>query len=177
MIKQGVKSYSRSLVAVLLWTASPVVPAEIYDITELQHPDTSSSAMTGFYAVTPDGNTILEDPLESGFAISAGSDFNPDRSADVAADPATAGNESGQATDTKKKQPESRTIRIRIKPNRPERNLLDQFQCERHGLYYTSDGRCVVPAFGHFIQPLPHPLTRPGMAPLDARSKVNSSRR
>ena len=176
MISQGKYFYRGPLAVLFLGGVSSAALAEIYDITELQQPDTSSASLSGFYAVTPDGKTTLEDPLESGFAISAGSDFNPERSADVEADPATAGNESGQSTDTKKKQPESRTIRIRIKPNRPERNLADQFQCERHGLYYTSDGRCIVPAFGYYIQPLPHPPARPGMAPMDARSKVKSSR-
>jgi hypothetical protein len=176
MIRQGIKSYSRTLVAVLLWAASPVVPAEIYDITELQQPDTSSSAMTGFYAVTPNGKTTPEDPLESGFATSAGSDFDPERSAVEETESPPEGNDSDQATDTKKKKPESRTIRIRIKPNQPKRNLADQFQCERHGLYYTNDGRCIVPAFGYYTQPLPHPRTGPGMAPMDARSKVKSSR-
>jgi hypothetical protein len=178
MIRQGVKSYSRTLVAVLLWAASPVFPAEIYDITELQQPDTSSSAMTGFYTVTPDGRTTLEDPLESGFAISAGSDFDPQRQIEDEEEnePAATGTESDKASGSKQKQPETQSIRITIKPQRLERNLAEQFQCERHGLYYTNDGRCIVPAFGYYTQPIPRPPTGSGMRPWVPGAKVKSSR-
>ena len=55
MTCQHVKSFSCPLVIVLLGMQSPAMQAEIYDITELQQPDTTSPAMAGFYNVNPYG--------------------------------------------------------------------------------------------------------------------------
>jgi len=154
-----VKSVAYPLAMTLLGIHCTTTQAEIYDITELQQPDNSSPAMTGFYTVTPDGETTLEDPVESGFAISAGSDFDPERTPkeepDIAATP-----------NNKEKKAEPRTVRIRVKRKPPERDLASQFQCERHGFYYTNDGRCILPAYQHYIPAIPQPLPGGGMPPV-----------
>ena len=149
MNDQGVKPASCLLVVIFLWIHSPIVLAEIYDITELQQQDTSSPAMTGFYTVTPDGKTTLEDPLESGFATSAGSDFDPERSPEEASDADSSGKNAEKASSSEKNNRKTRTVRIRVKRKAPERDLAAQFQCERHGFYYTNDGRCIIPAYGY----------------------------
>jgi len=151
--------------AVFLGIDNPAVPAEVVDISDLQQPDNSSAAMAGFYTVTPEGETLLEDPLESGFATSTGSDFDPERAVETEAEPGSSGKESKEESRAKKKRPEKRTIRIRIKREPPQPNLADQFQCERHGFYYTKDGRCILPAYGYPPAVMPHPLPNPGMRP------------
>jgi len=164
MIGQFVKSISYPQAMVLLGIYCTVAQAEVYDITELQQPDNSSPAMTGFYTVTPDGETTLEDPVESGFAISAGSDFDPKRSTEEKPQPEPSEQETEKTSSSKAKK---RTVRIRIKRRPPERDLASQFQCERHGLYYTNDGRCIVPAYQHYLPAIPRPMpgggTHPGM--------------
>ena len=165
MTGQYLKSVLHLPVVVFLGIHSPVILAEIYDITELQQPDASSPAMTGFYSITPDGETTLEDPLESGFATSAGSDFDAVRSSGEEAEPDSSGKKPVTSSSRKKKTRETRTVRIRIKRKAPERDLASQFQCERHGFYYTNDGRCIAPAYRH--RPLiPHPLPEHGMPPM-----------
>ena len=165
IIYQCVKSVGCPLVVVFLAIHSPVLLAEIYNITELQQPDTSSRAMTGFYNVTPDGEQTAEDPLESGFAISAGSDFNPERPPGEKPESITSEEQSGKASRNKKETRETRTILVRVKRKRPERNRADQFQCERHGFYYTNDGRCIIPSYS-YLPIIPQPLPKPGMRPM-----------
>ena len=169
MNDQGVKSVSCPLVIVFLWIHSPIVLAEIYDITELQQPDTTSPAMTGFYDVSPQGESTPEDPMESGFATSASSDFDPERSAEEESDADSSGKNSDETSSSEKKNRETRTILIRVKRKPPERDLASQFQCERHGFYYTNDGRCILPAYGHSAL-TPRPLPEPVMPP---RSRTN----
>ena len=45
-----------------------------------------------------------------------------------------------------------RRIVVRRKPM-SEPDAFEEFRCERVGLYYTSDGRCVVPAYGRRATP------------------------
>ena len=162
-ITQGfLKLVSWLLVTVLLGIHCPVAQAEIVDITELQQPDNSSAAMAGFYTVTPDGETILDDPVESGFAISAGSDFDPERSTEEKPVPEPSEQETEKTSSSKEKK---RTVRIRIKRKPPQRDLASQFQCERHGFYYTNDGRCILPAYQHYLPAIPQPLPGGGMHP------------
>ena len=162
MSGQFAKAIRYPLILVLLGFHYPVAQAEIVDITELQQLDNSSAAMAGFYTVTPDGETTLEDPVESGFAISAGSDFDPERSQEEKPVPESSEQQNEKASNSKKKK---RTIRIRVKRKPPERDLASQFQCERHGLYYTNDGRCIVPAYQHYLPAIPQPLPGGGMHP------------
>jgi len=150
------------LILVLLGIHCPGASAEIYDINDLQQPDKSSAAMAGFYTVTPDGETTQEDPVESGFAISAGSDFDPERSQEEESEPESSEQQTEKVSSSKKKK---RTIRIRVKRKPPQRDLASQFQCERHGLYYTNDGRCIVPAYQHYLPAIPRPMPGGGMHP------------
>ena len=161
-IKSVLKSIGRPLVAVLLGMHCTMAQAEIVDITELQQPDKSSAAMAGFYTVTPDGETTLDDPVESGFAISAGSDFDPERSTEEKPQPEPSEQETEKTSGSKAKK---RTVRIRVKRKPPQRDLASQFQCERHGFYYTNDGRCILPAYQHYIPAIPQPLPGGGMHP------------
>ena len=171
MTSQCVKSVSCLLVIVLLVMQSPAIQAEIYDITELQQPDTTSRAMAGFYSVNPDGESTAEDPLESGFATSAGSNFDPERSPEEEPDANASGDDAETTLHADKKKRKTRTVRIRVKRKPPERDLAAQFQCERHGFYYTNDGRCGAPAYG---QPplIPQPLPGRDMKPT---GKINGN--
>ena len=164
MTCQFVKSVACPLALVLLGIHCTMTQAEVYDITELQQPDNSSSAMTGFYTVTPDGETTLEDPVKSGFAISAGSDFDPERISEE--EPDSPEKKSETTSSGKKKNRETRKVRIRVKRKPPERDLASQFQCERHGFYYTNDGRCILPAYQHYLPAIPQPLPGGGMHPI-----------
>ena len=148
---------------VVLGIHCAMTQAEIFDITELQQPDNTSPAMTGFYTVTPDGETTPEDPVKSGFAITAGSDFDPERAAEDAPGTDASGQSSEEASSSKKPPRKSRTVRIRVRRKPPEQNLADQFQCERHGLYYTNDGRCILPAYQHYLPAVPQPLPGDGI--------------
>jgi len=163
MIGQIVKSISHPLAMVLLGIYCTVAQAEVYDITELQQPGNSSPAMTGFYTVTSDGETTLEDPVESGFALDAGSDFDPDLIQEEEPESDTSEKTSEKASNSKKQ--ETRTVRIRVKRKQPERNRADQSQCERHGFYYTNDGRCILPAYQHYLPAIPQPLPGGSMHP------------
>lgn len=171
MTCQYLKSVSCPLALVFLGMQSPAIRAEIYDITELQQPDTTSPAMTGFYSVTPDGETTAEDPLESGFATSAGSHFDPERSPEEEPDANFLGDDAEKTSRGEKKKRETRTVRIRVKRKPPERDLAAQFQCERHGFYYTNDGRCVAPAYGN-LPLIPQPLPGHDMRPM---GKINGN--
>ena len=162
MTGQFVNAIRYPLILGLLSMGCFVAQAEVYDISELQQPNNSSAAMAGFYTVTPDGETILEDPVESGFAISAGSDFDPERSQEEEPVPESSEQQNEKTSTSKKKK---RTIRIRVKRKPPQRDMASQFQCERHGLYYTNDGRCIVPAYQHYLPTIPQPMPGGGMHP------------
>ena len=162
---QCVKSVGYPLVIIFLGIHSPVLLAEIYDITELQQPDTTSPAMAGFYNVTPDGEQTAEDPLQSGFATSASGNFDPQRPSQEEDEPDNSGQGTEKSPNSNKKNQETRTIRIRARRKRPARNRADQFQCERHGFYYTNDGRCIIPAYGH-LPVIPQPLPGTGRHPV-----------
>ena len=150
---------------VILLACSHAMAIEIIDVRKQHQQASPGQPVTGFYAVTPDGKTKPIDPVKSGLATSGTADLStvdsepPNRSASTEELP-----ELEPATKkTSKDKP--RKVRIRIKRKPPERNLADQFQCERHGFYYTNDGRCILPSYGH--QPvMPQLLPSPGVAPM-----------
>ena len=152
---------------VILLACSHAMAVEIIDARDLHQQKSSDQPVTGFYAVTPDGKTKPIDPVKSGLATSGTADLStvdsepPNRSASTEELP-----ELEPATKkTSKDKP--RKVRIRIKRKPPERNLADQFQCERHGFYYTNDGRCILPSSGH-LPVIPHLLPTPGVPPMMA---------
>jgi hypothetical protein len=121
--------------------------AEAIDVRDLGQPDNSAAAMAGFYFVNPQGASIAMDPVEAGLATSSSADFSaqpPDKppaahgSEDTLSDEPTHGNDD---------ENKPRRVFVRIKRKPPKRSLSKQFQCERHGFYYTNDGRCVRPAW------------------------------
>ena len=150
---------------VILLACSHAMAIEIIDVRKQHQQASPGQPVTGFYAVTPDGKTKPIDPVKSGLATSGTSDLStvdsepPNRSASTEELP-----ELEPATKkTSKDKP--RKVRIRIKRKPPERNLADQFQCERHGFYYTNDGRCILPSYGH-LPVMPHLLPTPGVSPI-----------
>lgn len=157
MLSRFVKSATWPLVLLLLGVNHLRAQAEVYVVTELQQPVTTSPTMTGFYNVSPDGDTTLMDPVKSGFAINASSGSHPQQSAEGKRKTAPPEPVNRKASRRKVNNTKSRTIRIRARHTRPERDLANQFQCERHGFYYTRDDRCILPGY-HYDLPVPKPL-------------------
>ena len=153
------------MVLALLLTGSQVPAVEIIDARDLHGQQASDQPVTGFYSVTPEGETRPIDPVESGLATAGSTDLSPEDGEPP--QPSTDTQESRTQKSSKKKtgQDKPRKVRIRIKRKPPERSLADQFQCERHGFYYTNDGRCILPAYGH-LPVIPHLLPSPGVPPM-----------
>ncbi len=152
---------------VILLVSSNAIAVEIIDARDLHQQKSSDQPVTGFYAVTPDGKTKPIDPVKSGLATSGTADLST-----VDSEPANRSastEELPELEPAKKKtsKDKPRKVRIRIKRKPPERNLADQFQCERHGFYYTNDGRCILPSYGH-LPVMPHLLPSPGVPPMMA---------
>ena len=145
---------------VMLLTGSKALAVEIIDARDLHGQQTSGQPVTGFYSVTPDGETRPIDPVESGLATAGSTDLSPEEGEPPQPSADTEESQEQQASKQKTSQDKPRKVRIRIKRKPPERSLADQFQCERHGFYYTNDGRCILPSYGH--QPvMPHLLPSP----------------
>lgn len=107
----------------------------------------TAPAMVQFYGVDRTGMSFPENPLGSGFALDSSASFDPaSRESGAAAQP----KEAVDAGQTRHENPVSLTIRL-VYPSRQRRRSfrseLDEFQCERHGFFYTAGGRCVVPAW------------------------------
>jgi hypothetical protein len=103
--------------------------------------------MVQFYGVDRTGMSFPENPLGSGFALDSSASFDPaSRESGATAQP----EEAVDAGRTRHENPVSLTIRL-VYPNQRRRDSfrreLDEFQCERHGFFYTARGRCVVPAW------------------------------
>lgn len=106
-------------------------------------------AMVRFYGVGPAGMSAPEDPLATGFALDSSASFDPAaREGGAAARP----EEAAEAGRTR----HGNTAPLTIRREYPGRRYWDSFdrdfeeyRCERHGFFYTADGRCVVPAGRH----------------------------
>lgn len=150
---------------VTLLACSNAVAVEIIDIRK-QHQQTSpGQPVTGFYAVTPDGKTRPIDPVKSGLATTGSTDLSTIEGAAPNRPPNTEEQTEQEATKKKSSHDKPRKIRVRITRKPPERSLSDQFQCERHGFYYTNDGRCILPSWGH-LPVMPHLLPPSGAPPV-----------
>lgn len=116
-------------------------------------------AMVRFYGVGPSGRSAPEDPLATGFALDSSASFDPAaRVSDAAAQP----EEAADTRQTLHKHSPPLTNRLEYPSQRRRDSFsreFDEYRCERHGFFYTADGRCVVPA-GRHITRLPH--DRPG---------------
>lgn len=127
----------------LLGTASAACLAEIYAVEELHPPGAAAQpAMAAFYRVNPGGELVAENPLASGFAVDS-------TAAHDAPQPASG---VGPAASVRYLLAKPRHFSIRIElPQasgaRTGASDFDAFRCEHYGFFYTSAGRCVVPAF------------------------------
>ncbi len=115
-----------------------------------------STATTTFYVVNSDGRSVPENPLASGFAVTSSEPFNPSSPAQLVNTPGTFAatqsnrpiSQARQHRVSSKRQTNS-SIRIRTSKRaarKPKRDRASEYRCERHGFFYTANGRCVVPA-------------------------------
>lgn len=95
----------------------------------------SATAVGRFYVVQANGELRAEDPVHSGVAIGADPRLSGER------DPTQKVRVSG----TPPAAPARDALTVRHQPP-PEHDASEAFRCERIGLYYTQDGRCVMPA-------------------------------
>ena len=152
---------------VILLACSHAMAIEIIDVRKQHQQASPGQPVTGFYAVTPDGKTRPIDPVKSGLATSGSTDFYK-QEVEPPEQPLKTQEPPDQETAKKKASKDKpRKVRIRITRKPPERSLSDQFQCERHGFYYTNDGRCILPSYGH-LPVMPHLLPTPGVPPMIA---------
>lgn len=144
----------------LCWCTSHAT-AEIYEAAALQPQEVGPGlALTAFYTVDRSGQSVPEDPVASGFALSSSGSFaRPDPAADE-----TTGVEESHATRARLgdretlKPPVSLRIEVTSRRQRSSfRRQMDEFKCERLGFFYTSDERCVVPATSGVTRIRPHP--------------------
>ncbi len=138
----------RVALAVWLGLCSPVNLAEIYEASQLRPPETPTDpAMAAFYTVNRDGESVPENPLESGFGVSSTGSYDLRRRAAKDEQSASWGDGRTVLLPVIIRSP----VSIRIEPGAQYRkrsldSRFDAFRCERHGFFYTSAGRCVIPA-------------------------------
>lgn len=159
-----------SLVLVIaLGSCLPVATAEIYDASQLRAPETGSgSTMANFYTVNPDGESVREDPVESGFALTASGSFDPAQRQATIDEEKNKADKKDEATSPASSRSSTKIIVKKTTRRKSKRSFLKSYkevQCERHGFFYTSDGRCVVPATRRVIR---HPPALP-VRPKDIR--------
>lgn len=135
----------------------PAIPAEIHEASELRLPAPSTTpAMAAFYTVNRDGRTVPENPLASGFALSSSGSFDLSHAEENTGKPEPieddVAGQSGNGSKLQSVHIQHRlpvTIRIEIKTKHRKKSFdrkYAEFRCERLGFFYTSDGRCVIPA-------------------------------
>jgi hypothetical protein len=111
----------------------------------------ADSGVAAFYVIDANGQSGREDPLVSGFVLATASSFPLNASVyrtRVLPDQQPRRRESTPtAKSTRRAAPASLT---RIVIRSPSRQATDdrfaEYRCERHGFFYTNDGRCVAPA-------------------------------
>ena len=147
--------------ALTLCCCTPHASAEIYEAAALQLQEVGPGhALAAFYTVDRNGQSVAEDPVASGFALSSSGSFTR---SDPAVDEAAAdqGNRTSRARSSDR---ETRTppvsVRIEVISRRQPtsfRRQLEKFKCERLCFFYTSYDRCVVPATSGVTRIRPHP--------------------
>jgi hypothetical protein len=113
-----------------------------------------------FYRLDAAGKPVRENPVRSGFALDSTASYEPPQPG-----------RQGRAAPVIVVTPDRPRTSIRIEiPVRPDRRSFDgafrAFRCERHGFFFTSEGRCVVPAFGRRMVPRARPQPRQRSAPI-----------
>jgi hypothetical protein len=102
------------------------------DQAENQHSTVLTPTMAVFYVVDSEGRSVLEAPVVA--AISS-----PNVSASIAA------MRSRPSSKRKVRRKRGTTRVVSIHVTRKSHDAHEAFRCEQHGLYYTTDGRCVLP--------------------------------
>jgi hypothetical protein len=149
----------------LLLQVQIAMATEAIDVRQLGQTDKSTPAMAGFYVVNPEGELIAVDPVAAGLATTSSADFSAPLPAKPAAARGSEDSVSRSPAQAYDDQDKPRRAFVRSKRKRPDRSLSKQLQCERHGLYYTNDGRCILPAWSN-PRVKPHLLSPPGAVPL-----------
>ncbi len=121
----------------LLGLCSPHVLA---DQTEIEHRTVLAPTMAVFYAIDNEGRSVLEAPSVPAISIP-----NANVSRSVMRDRPRL----ERKTHHKRK---SRTV-VSIRVPRTIYDAREAFRCEKHGFYYTTNGRCVLPKFQKIQNP------------------------
>jgi len=112
----------------------------------------TAPALVRFYGVGPAGTSAPENPLATGFALDSSASFDPaSRDSGAAARPEEAA-DTGRTLHEDPAPPGSHTEYTGQRRRDFFRSEFDELRCERHGFFYTADGRCVVPAWRHPIR-------------------------
>jgi len=102
-----------------------------------------------FYFIDAEGRSAREDPLASGFALAASASSAVDTGTSESPKPVRRTRKYAVPAARRGSAAPSSSVRIVIRSQ--ARNTTDdrfaEYRCERHGFFYTRDGRCVVPAF------------------------------
>jgi len=109
----------------------------------------TAPAMVRFYGVGPTGISAPENPLATGFALDSSASFDP---AVRERDAAARLEEAADTGLTPHENPAPLTIRQEYPSQRYRdsfRRNFDEYRCERHGFFYTAEGRCIVPVRRH----------------------------
>lgn len=115
----------------LLGLCSPHVLA---DQTEIQYRSVLVPTMAAFYAIDSEGRSVPEAP-----SVPSISSPNANDSQSVVKD------RPRLKRGAHHKRSSRRVVSIRVR--RTIYDAREAFRCERHGFYYTTDGRCVLPKF------------------------------
>jgi hypothetical protein len=98
--------------------------------------------MAAFYRIGPDGRGVPENPLASGFAVDSTGSHAPAPQSSPGV---------GRPLVIRQLRAAPTPLRIEISlPGQSGKDGFDRrfeaFRCERHGFFYTAEGRCVAPA-------------------------------
>ena len=122
----------KNLGCLLLGLCSPYA---LGDGPENEYTKVLTPAMAAFYAIDSEGRSVREAPVVT-----------------VISHP----NTRARATVTRSRPRSQRRMRqgrgpsrvISIRVTRTSHNAREAYRCEQHGLYYTTDGRCILPFLG-----------------------------
>jgi hypothetical protein len=107
-------------------------PHAFADQAENEHRTVLTPTMAVFYVIDSEGRSVRELPVVaviSGHNVSASSTGMRSRPS--------------LKRKARRKRGPSRVVSIRV--IRTSHDARDAYRCEQHGLYYTTDGRCILP--------------------------------
>ncbi len=121
----------KNLGCLLLGLCSPCV---LGDGPENEHTIVLTPAMAAFYNIDNKGRSVLEAPV---VAVISPSNARPRAT--------VMGSRPSSQRRTRQRRGPSRAVSIRVTRTN---NAREAHRCEQHGLYYTTDGRCILPFLG-----------------------------